>query len=293
MIVTIISRYVSLGSLVMMTGFLVEFIIFAVNGMIPVSYTHLKQIEDAVNRFNDAVKNSSWQEIENILKDENGNYKSFDELTQDDLKAIVEAVVDIMKKANDMSQAAADVRDGINKINDILKPYFTNAGETMRNDIENAANEIQNAVNYANNAINGIKSIFTYLNAQSDIRFTRLSDDFDTHRNELYAEIKNISSGLSKFNDDMSSQSDVVNKDFQDINDKINAILDLMLDKIEAYMKLDVEPLYNDVSDEEIDEQTTGRVEDVYKRQCKARRAKLFYLRDRVGKAAKVKELVK
>ena len=35
MIVTIISRYVSLGSLVMMTGFLVEFIIFAVNGMIP------------------------------------------------------------------------------------------------------------------------------------------------------------------------------------------------------------------------------------------------------------------
>lgn len=221
----------------------------------------VKQIEDAVNRFNDAVKNSSWQEIENILKDENGNYKSFDELTQDDLKAIVEAVVDIMKKANDMSQAAADVLDGINKINDILKPYFTNAGETMRNDIENAANEIQNAVNYANNAINGIKSIFTYLNAQSDIRFTRLSADFDTHRNELYAEIKNISSGLSKFNDDMSSQSDVVNKDFQDINDKINEILDLMLDKIEAYMKLDVEPLYNDVSDEEIDEQTTGRVD--------------------------------
>ena len=59
----------------------------------------------------------------------------------------------------------------------------------------------------------------------------------------------------------MSSQSDVVNKDFQDINDKINEILDLMLDKIEAYMKLDVEPLYNDVSDEEIDEQTTGRVD--------------------------------
>lgn len=33
--VTIVSRYVSLGSLVMMAGFLVEFIIFAVNGYIP------------------------------------------------------------------------------------------------------------------------------------------------------------------------------------------------------------------------------------------------------------------
>lgn len=37
--VTIISRYVSLGSLVMITCFLIEFIIFGVNGMIPGLYT--------------------------------------------------------------------------------------------------------------------------------------------------------------------------------------------------------------------------------------------------------------
>lgn len=35
MSVTIISRYVSLGSLCLATGFIIEFIIFAVNGMIP------------------------------------------------------------------------------------------------------------------------------------------------------------------------------------------------------------------------------------------------------------------
>ena len=38
MVVTIISRYVSLGSLVMMTGFMVEFIIFGINGMVPGLY---------------------------------------------------------------------------------------------------------------------------------------------------------------------------------------------------------------------------------------------------------------
>lgn len=221
----------------------------------------IAQINNAIDRFNDAVKNSSWQEIEDILKDENGDYKNFDELTEDDLKAVVEAVVDIMKNANDMSQAAGDIADGVNKLTDILKPYFTNAGDAVGSDIENAANEIQNAVNYANNAVNGIKSIFTYLNAQSDIRFTRLADDFDTHRNELYAEIKDISAGLSKINDDMSAQSDVVNQDFKDINDKINEIFDLTLDKLEAYMELDTDKLYDDVSDEEIDEQTTGRVD--------------------------------
>ena len=38
MVVTIISRYVSLGSLVMMTGFMVEFIIFGINDMVPELY---------------------------------------------------------------------------------------------------------------------------------------------------------------------------------------------------------------------------------------------------------------
>lgn len=35
---TIVSRYVSLGSLVMMTGFLIEFIIFGIKGMVPGVY---------------------------------------------------------------------------------------------------------------------------------------------------------------------------------------------------------------------------------------------------------------
>ncbi len=38
MTLTIVSRYVSLGSLVMMTGFLIEFIIFGIKGMVPGLY---------------------------------------------------------------------------------------------------------------------------------------------------------------------------------------------------------------------------------------------------------------
>lgn len=221
----------------------------------------IKQIEDAINRYNEAVKNGSWQNIDDIIKDENGNYKNFNDLTEDDLKAIVEAVSDILKSAGDMSNAAGDVTDGINKVNNIIKPYITNAGNAAGKDIENAANEIQNSVTYINNAFDSIKAVFTYLNAQSDVRFTRLSDDFDTHRNELYNEVKSISAGLAKLNDDVSGHSDIVNQDFQEINDKINEIFNLILDKVEAYIDFDTEQFYDDVSDEEIDAQTTGRVD--------------------------------
>ena len=221
----------------------------------------VKQIEDAIDRFNNSVGNGSWQDIDKILKDSDGNYKSFDELTEDDLKAVVESVVDILKNAEDMSDAAGDVADGINKIADILKPYFENAGDAAGKDIENAANEVQNAVTHANAAFNGIKNIFTYLNAQSDVRFTRLSADFDTHRDELYNEVKSISAGISKLNDDASVHSDIVNQDLQQINDKVNEIFNLILDKVEAYIELDTEQIYDDVSDEEINAETTGRVD--------------------------------
>lgn len=221
----------------------------------------VKQIEDAIDRFNNSVGNGSWQDIDKILKDSDGNYKSFDELTEDDLKAVVESVVDILKNAEDMSNASGDVADGINKIADILKPYFENAGDAAGKDIENAANEVQNAVTHANAAFNGIKNIFTYLNAQSDVRFTRLSADFDTHRDELYNEVKSISAGISKLNDDASVHSDIVNQDLKQINDKVNEIFNLILDKVEAYIELDTEQIYDDVSDEEINAETTGRVD--------------------------------
>lgn len=221
----------------------------------------VKKIEDAIDRFNDTVKNSSRQEIDDILKDEDGNYKNFSDLTEDDLKAVVESVVDILKNAEDMSQAAGDIMDGVNTIVDILKPYFDNAADAAKTDIDNAVNEMQNAVTHTKDALNGIKGIFTYLNAQSDVRFTRLSADFDTHRNELYNEVKSISASLTKLNDDMSGSSDVVNADLKAVNDKVNEVFNLIIDKVEAYTDINADNLYNDVSDEEIDEETTGRVD--------------------------------
>ena len=43
MLVTFISKYVSLGSLVMVTGFFAEFVIFGQTGMINVLPTHLPE----------------------------------------------------------------------------------------------------------------------------------------------------------------------------------------------------------------------------------------------------------
>lgn len=221
----------------------------------------VNKINDAIDRFNDSVKNGSWDEIDDILKDEDGNYKNFGDLTDDERREVLEKLIDIMQNAEDMSQAAGDIMDGLSTIYDVVKPYVEHSVDAAGEDIDKAVDELQKASDNTNAAINGLKGIFTYLNAQSDIRFTRLSEDYDTHRQNLYDEIKSISDGLGRLGDDSSAYSDVVNDDMRDVNDKIEEIIDLILDKVEAYTELDSDGLYDDVSDEEIDAETTGRVD--------------------------------
>ena len=219
------------------------------------------KINSAIDRYNDSIKNGSWDEIDDILKDEDGNYKNFGDLTDDERKEVLEKLVDIMQNAEDMSQAAGDIMDGLDTIYDVVKPYVEKAMDNAGDDIDKAVDELQKSITHTNDAINGLKGIFTYLNAQSDIRFTRLSDDFDTHRQELYDEIKSISDYMGKLGDDSSAYSDIVNDDMKAVNDKLDEIFNLIIDKVEAYTNLDTDGLYDDVSDEEIDAETTGRVD--------------------------------
>lgn len=221
----------------------------------------INKIDSAIERFNDSVKNGSWDEIDAILKDENGNYKDFRDLTDDEKKEVLEKLIDIMQNAEDMSQAAGDIMNGLDTVYDVVKPYVERAVDNAGDDIDRAVNELQKSISNTNDAINGLKGIFTYLNAQSDIRFTRLSDDFDTHRQELYDEIKTISDYMGKLGDDSSAYSDIVNDDMKAVNDKLDEIFNLILDKVESYTALNTDGLYDDVSDEEIDAETTGRVE--------------------------------
>ncbi len=219
------------------------------------------KINSAIDRYNDSIKNGSWDEIDAILKDEDGNYRNFGDLTDDEKREVLEKLVDIMQNAEDMSQAAGDIMDGLDTIYDVVKPYVEKAMDNAGNDIDKAVDELQKSISHTNDAINALKGIFTYLNAQSDIRFTRLADDFDTHRQELYDEVKSISDYMGKLGDDSSSYSDIVNDDMRAVNDKIDEIFNLILDKVEAYTALDTDGLYDDVSDEEIDAETTGRVD--------------------------------
>ena len=219
------------------------------------------QIENAIDSFGDAVSNSSWEDIENILKDENGDYRSWADLTEDEKNSVIDGVIKILEDSEDMTQAGADILDGLDRINDVLTPYIDSSMDAAGKDIDNAVSNMQNSLEHMNNAINGLKGIVNYLNAQSDIRFCRLPEDYETHRDNLYQELKEISECMGKLGDNASEYSDIVNDDLKAVNDKLNEIFNLVIDKMEAYMKLDTDGVYDDVSDEDIDDTTTGLVD--------------------------------
>lgn len=219
------------------------------------------QIENAIDVFNDAANNDSRKEIESIIKDENGEYRSWADLTEAEQEMVIDGIADILENSEKMLQACGDILDGLNRINNVVTPYIDYSMTAVRNDIDNAVANMHDSLEYMNKAVDGLKGIVNYLNAQSDIRFSRLPDEYYSHRDNLYQELKEVSDCLERLGNNTEGFSDTVNADMKAVNDKLNEIFNLVIDKLEAYMNLDTEGVYDDISDEEIDNTTSGVVE--------------------------------
>ena len=100
-----------------------------------------------------------------------------------------------------------------------------------------------------------------YINAQPDIQFTKLGNDFDVKKEDLHNQLQGISDSLKSLSDNASNYSDIINEDLRAVNDQLNVVFNLLADHLVDYSELSVEELYEEVSDEEIDTITTGRTD--------------------------------
>lgn len=220
-----------------------------------------EQIDNGIDRLGAAVENTSSEKLDAILKDENGENKGWRELTEEERKAVIEEVLNILENSEEIADAAADILDGLSTLEEVVSPYIDTAFDSVHEDVNKATEDLSVCTDYMKNAVDGVRGIVNYLNAQSDIRFTRLSDEFDTNRENLYNELKDISTCITILRADTSEYSDLVNEDMKAVNDKLNEILNLVIDKLEAYSEFNTDGVYEDVSDEALEISTTGKVD--------------------------------
>lgn len=220
-------------------------------------------IEDSVEELQKASDNVNQciDKIRDIVLNSDGSIKSWDQLTKDQQNEVIGEIMNLAEYLGDMSDAASSILSNLSLIAKVLSPYISDAAEAAKEDIKKGTEHIQSVLDSLKSAGNGVKGIVNYINAQPDIQFTKLGNDFDVKKEDLHNQLQGISDSLKSLSDNASNYSDIINEDLRAVNDQLNVVFNLLADHLVDYSELSVEELYEEVSDEEIDTITTGRTD--------------------------------
>lgn len=214
---------------------------------------------DALNEASQDVQNSV-----NIIRDiimPNGSYQDWNSLSKDDKDKVEEEILNLADALSEMSLSASSVLSSFATIYNILSPYASDASDAAKKDLDKATDHVQSMTDALKAANNGVRGIVNYLNAQSDIRFAALGDEFDNTKESFHNQLKGLSESIKSLSDNASDYTDIINNDLREVNDQINVVLNLLADRMTDAEQLSMDVLYEEVDDEEIESITTGRTD--------------------------------
>ncbi len=213
--------------------------------------TSADEIQDSINDMRDTSSriNDLLREIEDLSKDSS----NADKLT--------DKIFELLEELNNMSSSSSSLLSNLSTIGSVVSPYIKDAVEDAIDDIHDATDELQTMIDYLKSATRGVRNIVNYINAQPDIVFSTLGDEFDISKDALHSQLQGISDVLSQLNEDSTKYSEDVNVDLKAVNDQLNVVFNLLADHLTDYNGLSIEELYEEVPDDEIEFVTTGRTD--------------------------------
>lgn len=218
----------------------------------------LDDLSDSMEEINKSIKT-----IKSIVQNEDGTMKRFSSLTAAEREAVNAEILKLADALSASSASVSSVMSALSSLSNVLSTYdLSGTLSKVKKDIDNATDALQRVINSFKAASNSVRDIVNYLNAQPDIEFVKLGDDFDATKEELHDQLKGISNSLSSLSDNASVYSDIVNEDLRAVNDQLNVVFNLLADTMSDLNELDLEKYYeDDIDDETLAELTTGRTD--------------------------------
>lgn len=220
------------------------------------------QLEEDNNKLQDSLDalDKYVKDIQDILNSDDPDYKK-----QQDIEAIIKG--DDFQNA--LTQVSTDLYAVLQDVNDLMAIYGPALDDALQDgfqDLENASKNGEDAISALNAMSDAARAIVNYINAQEEIRFTRLGEQFDQDRQALYDQMSAMNDCLQSISDDTSRYSDVVTQDLLAVNDQINVVFNLLMDQLDVTDDSDVtsiqDSFYQDVSDEQLEESGDGWIEN-------------------------------
>lgn len=200
------------------------------------------------------------KEIGGIIMNADGSTKDWGSLSEADKNTLLTDIMELSQQLSSAKQSASSMLSSISLIGNVTAPYLDQMAENTYTDIERLTEHIQEVVDDLLESTEGIKSIVNYLNGQQNIHFTQMGDDFDNSVDDLYAQLEGISDTMKSINAGVYEHAGVLNEDFRGINDQLNVVLLLFIDRMDRLEHPRTSTIYEDISDEDIEETVQGKV---------------------------------
>lgn len=205
----------------------------------------------------------SLNKIKAIITNADGTTKLWSALTDAEKKAVQAELLNISEKLSDALSSGSAVLGAISSLKNVLSTLdISESLDDVKEDIDKATDCLQGIINNFKAASNSVRDIVNYLNAQPDIEFAKLGDEFDVTKESLHDQLKGISDSLESLSDNASVYSDLINDDLREVNDQLNVVFNLLADTMTDLSELDLENYYeDDIDDEALAQLTTGRTD--------------------------------
>lgn len=227
--------------------------------------TALENVADSVKDLSDSVNSvkASIDKIKSIIQNSDGSMKRWSSLTDAEKETIKKEILKLSDSLSDISASGAAALSALSSLANVLSTYdISGMADDVRRDIDRATDCLQKVNNSFKAASNTVRDIVNYLNAQPEIEFVKLGDNFDTTKESLHDQLKGISDSLSGLSDHASVYSDIVNDDLREVNDQLNVVFNLLADTMTDLNELDLDKYYeDDIDDETLGQLTTGRTD--------------------------------
>lgn len=192
--------------------------------------------------------------------------KTWEDLSTSQKNQVVNHVVNLLDYTTNSVSAASNIASDLATIANIYGPYIKDAANDASDDLDDATKITKDVFDALSGASDGLRGIVNYLNAQSDLKFSKINDELENNVDSFRDNLRGISNTIGDLSDHASDYSDIVNDDLKAVNDQLNVVFDLLVDRYSDIQNPDETDWFDDVSEEELEQSTTGRVDNCINR---------------------------
>ena len=187
-------------------------------------------------------------------------------ISYNEVKEKLERMEEDISELADTVPMASEIIVSANEVSNTVRPYLRSSLESVPGNTKKVTGNLSDAVSSLKSGIKGVREMLDHVNSMPNARITRVSSDFDVHREGLADNLSGMSKMLSVIAGQSKDSSHLLRDDMSQVNDQINTVFHLISDELDDLSDktsgdFGFDDIITDVSDQDINTIIDGKVD--------------------------------